>query len=314
MRALKYALGEALLSLWRARSSALFSIVTIAATLLIFGGFLLLAANLEPLVEGWSAAAELSVYLGEEVSDTERSAIDQMLVESEAVAAREYVSRAEALARFTREFDDLSGALSGFDDNSFPASFEVRLQTSEVETTAIDDLAARLREADGVADVRYDRVWLERLTAAATLLRAVTLGFAVVLLVGAALTVSNVVRLAFYGRRDEIEIMRLVGAPAMYIRGPFLVEGILQGGLGAGLAIATLWMAFLVARDRYGELVVEVLGLGDLQFLSARLGVLLLVGGMGVGCLGGLIATWGDPSRGTRAPRRETAAGQRVDT
>ena len=306
MRALKYALGEALLSLWRSRSSAIFSIATIAATLLIFGGFLLLTSNLEPLVESWSAAAEMSVYLGDEVSETARGDIDAMLVASEVVEAREYVSQVEALARFTREFDDLSGALGGFDDNPFPASFEVRLRTRDVETAAIDDLAARLRDADGVDDVRYDRVWLERLTAAATLLRAVTLGFAVVLLVGAALTASNVVRLAFYARRDEIEIMRLVGAPGTFIRGPFLVEGILQGGLGASLAVATLWMAFLFARDRYGALVVEVLGLGDLQFLPVRLAALLLVGGMGVGCLGGLIATWGDPSSAAKAPRRES--------
>ena len=306
MRALKYALGEALISLWRSRSSGIFSIATIAATLLIFGGFLLIASNLEPLVESWSAAAELSVYLTDEVSDGERTEIEALLVASDLVDAREYVSRAEALARFSREFSDLNAALGGDEENPFPASFEVRLRAGVDETAAVDALADRLRQTAGVDDIRYDRVWLERLSAAATLLRAVIIGFAAVLLAGAALTVSNVVRLAFYARRDEIEIMRLVGAPAAYLHGPFLAEGVVQGGLGAGLALGILWIAFAFARDRYGDLVTGVLGLGELVFLPGRYAWLIVGGGMVVGCLGGLIATWRDPGRGAR-PRRTTS-------
>lgn len=296
MRALKYAVGEALLSLWRGKRSALFSVATIAATLLIFGGFLTVSANLEPLIASWNAAAELSVYLTDEITEAQRSAIEQRLVSSDVVASREYVSKAEALDRFSSDFKDLSGALTGFEDNPFPASFEVRLRTEGVEADAVDALASALAESEGVQDVRYDRVWLERLAAAATLLRALVVAFAGVLLIGVSLTVSNVVRLAFYARRDEIEIMRLVGAPAVYLRGPFLVEGIVQGGVGASLALALLWAGFVYARDRYSEMIVGVLGLGPLQFLAPTVTLLLLTGGMLVGCLGGLIATWGEVS------------------
>ena len=139
-------------------------------------------------------------------------------------------------------------------------------------------------------------MWLERLAAAATLLRALVVAFALVLLVGVSLTVSNVVRLAFFARRNEIEIIRLVGAPGIYIRGPFLVEGIIQGGIGAGLALAVLWLGFVYAQERYGALIVGVLGFGEMQFLSPRMLLMLVIGGMSVGSLGGLIATWGDVS------------------
>ncbi len=236
------------------------------------------------------------MYLTEDVTEAQRAAIDARVVASDTVASREYVSKAEALDRFTGEFDDLSGAFVGFDENPFPASFEVRLHTDGVDTAAIDALAASLTDTDGVADVRYDRVWLERLAAAATLLRALVVAFALVLLVGVSLTVSNVVRLAFFARRNEIEIMRLVGAPGIYIRGPFLVEGIIQGGIGAGLALAVLWLGFVYAQERYGALIVGVLGLGEMRFLSPRMLLMLVLGGMSVGSFGGLIASWGDVS------------------
>ena len=92
----------------------------------------------------------------------------------------------------------------------------------------------------GVADVRYDRQWLDRLLSAIAIIRGVGLVLGAVLTIAAALTVANVVRLALYARRDEIEIMQLVGAPQAYIRGPFVMEGVLQGGIGALLALAAL--------------------------------------------------------------------------
>jgi cell division transport system permease protein len=111
--------------------------------------------------------------------------------------------------------------------------------------------------------------------------------------VAAALTVANVVRLAAWARRDEIEIMQLVGAPLAYIRGPFVLEGVLQGGMGAVLALMLLWIAFVLAKARYGRLVADALGLGSVTFLPAELWLLLVLGGMLLGCIGGLIVARG---------------------
>ena len=91
------------------------------------------------------------------------------------------------------------------------------------------------------------------------------------LAVAAALTVANVVRLAAYARRDEIEIMQLVGAPFAFIRGPFVAEGVLQGGAGALVAIVLLWAIFLVGRAWYGQLALEGLGLDDAHVSAGRL-------------------------------------------
>jgi cell division transport system permease protein len=107
--------------------------------------------------------------------------------------------------------------------------------------------------------------------------------------------VANVVRLALYGRQDEIAIMQLVGAPQIYIRGPFVMEGVLQGGIGAAAALILLGAVFLAARGRFLVPLASALNLSSIRFLSPQLAVLLVAGGMGVGCVGGLVAAR-DPS------------------
>jgi cell division transport system permease protein len=144
----------------------------------------------------------------------------------------------------------------------------------------------------GVADVRYDRQWLTRVLSAINVIRGVGLILGSVLTVAAALTVANVVRLALYARRDELEIMDLVGAPQAFVRGPFVMEGVLQGGIGALLALIALAVAFLALRASYLVPLASVLNMSSIHFLPAGLCLLLVVGGMGVGCLGGLVAAW----------------------
>ena len=112
-----------------------------------------------------------------------------------------------------------------------------------------------------------------------------------ILFLAAALTVATVVRLALHARRDEIEIMQLVGAPTAYIRGPFVMEGVLQGGIGATVALVLLLITFLALRGRYLTPLAAAINLSSVRFLSPGLCLVLLVGGMLVGCLGGLVAS-----------------------
>jgi len=140
-----------------------------------------------------------------------------------------------------------------------------------------------------VADVRYDRRWLTRLNALVRFVRGIGLVIIGMLAVASALTVANVVRLAASARQDEIHIMQLVGAPFAYVRGPFVVEGILQGGAGALVAVLLLWGLFSAARMRYGQVMAEVLGGSALTFLSPVFWAIIVGGGMLLGCIGGLV-------------------------
>ena len=292
MRAFRYSIEEAGASLWRGRQSGLLSTGTIALALFVLGGFLLVTANLELLAGQWSNAAEMSVYLRDDVTPDERAAVERLLAPGQAVAAREYVSKIEALTRFRRTFGNLSTAVDGLGDNPLPASYEVRLAGGPAARDAVDALASKLREMPGVADVRYDRQWLDRLLGLVAIIRGIGLLLGTVMTLAAALTVANVVRLALYARRDELDIMELVGAPQAYIRGPFVMEGVLQGGTGGMVALAALGAGFLLLRARYLVPLASAINLNAIRFLSLELCLILVLGGMVVGCLGGLVATW----------------------
>jgi cell division transport system permease protein len=317
MHAIRYAFDEALASLWRGRRSGILSMATIAVALFVLGGFLLATSNLERLGSEWSRAAEMSVYVDDGATAAEKTGIEGLLGPStpgtsgtsgtlgtpgtsgtsgtpgslgSIVGSYEFVSKPEALKRFKQTFADLAATVDSLGNNPLPASYEVRLRPSAQASDDVESLAERLRKAPGVTDVRYDRQWLDRLLSAVNVVRVVGLVLGVVLTVAAALTVANVVRLALYARQDEIEIMHLVGAPNVYVRGPCVMEGVLQGGLGALAALATLAVVFLAVRSRYLMPVASALNLSSVRFLPLELCVMLLVGGMLVGCLGGIVA------------------------
>ena len=215
-----------------------------------------------------------------------------MLAPSNLVAAHEYVSMPDALALFKQSFCDLAAAVDGVGGNPLPASLEVRLRPGPGVSSRVDEFAGRVQQMPGVADVRYDRQWLTRVLSAINVIRGVGFVLGSVLTIAAALTVANVVRLALYARRDELDIMNLVGAPQAYVRGPFVMEGVLQGGIGGLVALLALAAAFFALRARYLVPLASALNVSSIHFLPLELCLLLVAGGMAVGCLGGLVAAW----------------------
>jgi cell division transport system permease protein len=287
--ALRYFVNEALLSLWRGRRASSLAILTIAIGLFVLGVFLVLTLNLQRLVERWSSAAEFSIYLQDAASPAEREAVTRAIRAHNGVAGVDFVSKPEALNRFTRDFPDLAAAARTSPSNPFPASLEVKLRSAAVDAAGLERLARTLARMPGVTDVRYDRRWLERLAATATAVRWTGLALSAVLILAAAFTITNVVRLALFARRGEIEIMELVGAPLSFIRGPFICEGILQGAAGGVAALIVLRIAFSASRGSLDTLA-QLAGADAAAFLPVSTIALLLAGGAAVGCVGSLMA------------------------
>lgn len=290
MRALRYALDEAVASLWRGWQSSLLSTGTIAVALAVLGGFLLVTSNLERLADEWSRTAGMSVYLSDEATDADRQAVERLLAPGAVVEGFAYVSKAEALSRFRQTFADLTPTIESLERNPLPASYDVRLRAGGGSPDGLETLADLLRRTSGVTDVRYDRQWLDRLLDAVSVIRLVGLVLGAVLILAAALTIATVVRLSLQARRDELDIMHLVGAPPTFVQGPFVMEGALQGGIGAAVALVMLGLAFLAIRRPYLAPLAEALNLSAVRFLPPGRCLLLLVGGVVVGCLGGLVA------------------------
>jgi len=289
MRALKYFYDEATASLWRGVKTAIIATATITVAFLVLGGFLILTSNMERLFTRWQDAAEFSVYLSDTASPEQRAAIGKTLRDSPVVAALEVVSKEDALRRFKQNFGVLAEAAGDLTANPLPGSVEVRLRPN-ANPIDVASLAEKAEGLAGVADVRYDRQWIQRLMYAVDIVRAGGFVLAALLVFAAALTVASVVRLALFARREEIHIMQLVGAPIAYIRGPFIVEGLIQGGLGAIAALIVLWVAFLTVRSRADTWLAGAIEPASVVFLSLPIVAALLAAGAAVGALGGFIA------------------------
>jgi cell division transport system permease protein len=290
MRALDYAFRQGWSSLWRSRGSSLFAIAAIAIAMIVLGALLLITWNAQRMLSEWTSAAEFSVYLRDDATSEQRGAIESAIDGSGAAGGRAYVSKAQALARFRTEFADLATLTEGFEGNPFPASVEVEVRPEAEADGRAEALVRQLAVMPGVADVRYDREWLARVGAGLDTIRRAGFVLALLMALAAASTVAAVVRLGLYARRDEIEIMELVGAPSTYIRGPFVAEGLLQGGLGAIAAITVLWLGFVAAGAWWGADIRAALDGASLQFLPVRFSSYLVAGGMAVGSAGGWVA------------------------
>lgn len=288
LRALVYFLEEALTSLLRSRLISVLSIGTIGVSLFVLGAFLTVASNLNAVVARWTQKVQLTAYLRDGVDPRARELLEVRLRDDPAVASFAAVSRDEALARFKALFRDLRTLPDDLGENPFPESLEITLKPERQSADEVRRLAADLQAAPGVEEVQYDLLWIQRLATAVRLVRGLGGVLGGILALAGVFTISNVIRLTVYARQDELDIMRLVGATQAYVRGPFVVEGMLQGGLGGLLSVGLLWLAFrvfavdaLAASDLLGRAAVT---------LPPDICLAIVVGGMGVGVIGSLMS------------------------
>jgi cell division transport system permease protein len=288
LRALAYFLEEALTSLWRSRLINALSVGTMAVSLFVLGAFLTVASNLNEVVTRWTRKVQVTFYLEDRIEERIRTILLDRLKSDPAVDSVELVSRAQALERFRELFRDLRALPEDLGDNPFPASLEVTLKADHQSPAEVQRLVGDFEHAPGVEEVQYDLLWIERLSTAVRLVRGLGALLGGILVLAGIFTISNVIRLTVYARQDELDIMRLVGATRAYVKGPFVMEGMIQGGLGGALSVGMLWVAFRVfARDAVAAS--DLLG-RTVLFLPAEVCLLIVAGGMAVGILGSLIS------------------------
>lgn len=287
-RALAYFFEEAVTSLWRSRLMNALSVGTIAVSLFVLGAFLAVAGSLNEVVHRWTQKVQVIFYLEDGIEGRVRDSLENRLREDPAVAAVERVGRQQALERFRGLFHDLRSLPDDLGENPFPASLEVALRPGHQSPAEVERLVHAFEKAPGVQEVQYDLLWVERLATGARLVRGVGAFLGGVLVLAGVFTISNVIRLTVYAREDELDIMRLVGATQAYVKGPFVVEGMIQGGLGGLLSDGLLWLAvrWLVRDLAAGS---DLLGRAPIG-LPSGLPAMLVLGGMAVGVVGSLVS------------------------
>jgi cell division transport system permease protein len=247
--AISYFVREALRRLWISKRTSFVAIAMIAMSLLILGAFLLISDNLERAVERWQGTSRVTIYFTADVTPQQIQAVDAWLGVHGELARRNFVTKEQALVRFRSYFNDLQDVVSQLDENPFPPSFEVEVAPALAQSGALAPQLTQLRALSGVDEVQFDWEWIARLRRLVSLINIAGFIAGGILAIAAAFTIANVIRLTMMLYREEIEIMRLVGATERIIRGPFIIEGILQGILGGIVAVLLLFGLFTAARS-----------------------------------------------------------------
>jgi len=267
LQALAYFLREAAVGLARSVRVSLLAILTIAVSLFLSGALLLVSENLARTVREWRAEARFVVYLARDVDAPGRAELGTALEHGRWTERLEEVTPEMARQRFEHAFPSLAELVAERGEEALPFSFEAVLKTiPPTEMSEFDAWVVELRGRPGVAMVDADQDWISQIETLLSLIRGLGFALAAILLGASVFTIASVVRLTSFLYREEIAVMRLVGATEFYIRGPFYFEGILQGLLGGLLAAGALGAVFLTIAPRVASSLVA--GALAARFLS----------------------------------------------
>lgn len=272
--------------LWVAPLGTLLTALVVGLTLALPAGLHLLVDNLRLAAGGLNQTRAITLFLNDAVSPLEGDALAQQWAIRETIASADYVSRAAALQEF-RARTGLSEVLDALGENPLPASILV-VPAASLDDAGLKTLAADLKADPKVAELRLDGIWTARLTATLSALGrlgqllGLALGLAVVIAVG------NTIRLDIEARREEIAVMKLIGAPPAFIRRPFLYAGLWYGLAGGLLAVMAVQIALLAMSGPVLKLVELYEGSFALRGPTLRDGFVLL----GAGVLLGLAGAW----------------------
>ena len=241
-----YSLGEAIAAFRRAPLLAVVSVIAICLSLFVVGLFVLTAFNVRRAIEDIEERVEVVAYLHDDVTEEQvRVAQEELLLLPEVLDTR-FVSKTEALATAVQELEEFREVFTDLEVNPLPSSLELRLQPGGHSAEAVERIAQRLMSYGFVEDVEYGREWIGKIVSLRRIAGGATAVIGGAFAAVAAIIIATAVRIAVFARREEISIMRLVGATNGFIRRPFLLEGLMAGLLGGALAVVLSYLAFLL--------------------------------------------------------------------
>ncbi len=267
---------------WRLHALSMFSV---AVAFVCLAAALLLVVNVGQVRSRWAESGRASVYLRNNATAEQISAIEQALKASEGVRSVRVVTSEQARKELLGLTND--PVLDALPSEAFPASIEVAVE-SAIAAERLSKLASQLGALPAVESVETYGAWSERLASLLTGGVSASLLLAGVVLAAVISVVSSTIRLSLQRRRIEVEVMKLVGATDSYVRRPFVVEGAAQGGLGALFAVLLLGVLFVIVQSHFDSSLATLLGVAPV-FLPWS----VVLGLVAAGALLGAVAAYG---------------------
>jgi cell division transport system permease protein len=285
-------------SLWELLWNHVLTSGTMATSLFVFGVFILIQENIQHMLKGWGDHIQINTYLDKDIGTDQVQGIMESIRALPGVDQARHISREQAWNDFRTALGAQSAVLEGLPRDVLPASFEITVKPAYRDPPQVEELAIRLGKIDGIATVEYPQQWVDRLNLFVLAVQWTKWALSGVLFTATFFIVGSTVRLALLARKEEIEIMQFVGASEELIQAPFVVEGMLQGCIGAVFALLCLWLFYLFLHEYF---VPELALLGpsmQIRFLDpASITMIVMIGWLlgGVGSLFSLrrfLRTW----------------------
>ncbi|MFH1980933.1 MAG: permease-like cell division protein FtsX [Pseudomonadota bacterium] len=260
------------------------TIFTIAMAVLVIGAFALFILNTSILMQSWKKGVRIMAYIQ---ADTDPATLGDVQKQIEAlygVKAVAFISKAEALQRLKSQMKRQSALFDNLEDNPLPDAFEVRMADTPQDVEKVEELARNLARISAVSDVEYGQRWIGRFSNIIRLFTLMAYALGALFFIAAVFFVANTIRLVIYSRREEIEIMRLVGAEDVFIKTPFYIEAMLQGLIGGVIGIAALFVSHVAISLKVADTTMPAVV--ALQFLPAAAFAVILATSVAVGWMG----------------------------
>ncbi|MBV52369.1 MAG: hypothetical protein CMH77_07765 [Nitrospinae bacterium] len=268
----------------------LMSVATITIAFTIQGLFFLVFVNLNTLLSTWGKQVQLIVYLDDDISKGRMNSLEETFKSNKEVDSISYISRDEAWKGFKNTFYEKSGFVTDLDFNPLPASYNLKFRDGPERLNNIRELADSLKEYKGIESLEYGEKWISRFEKFMIILRVFILVVGAILCVGLILIISNTIKLSIYSRQDEIDLMLLLGATHRFIKTPLLLEGLVQGVIGVGLALGIVKLIHVYMRFQFQGSLESIFRGVDLQFLGQPLLWAMILVSIFIGWVGSLLS------------------------
>jgi len=262
----------------------LVTIITISLSILITSAFILFFINTSEIINSWQKGLRIMAYLKPGVSNTDLAYLKQAVQSLDGVESLRYIPKAEALSQLKIQMEHQSSLLENLTENPLPDSIEIRMTADIGSWHRIASLAGQIEMLTPVAEVEYGQRWIGRFIHLFNLFRLAGYAMGTLFFIAVIFIVANTIRLVIYSRREEVEIMRLVGATDNFIKIPFYFEGLIQGALGAVIGLGMLYLSFFFISANVEQEFMP--GLFRLKFIPPTILGEILAGSMLVGWLG----------------------------
>ncbi len=281
-----YLIGEGFRNIFTHGFMSFASVTIIIACLIVMGSFTLLDININQIIEDIGNQNQILAYVDESMTAQEATAQIQTKLESlDNVASVSFVSRAEARKTFLEKYDE--SYMEGLDEEVFRHRFVIQL----VDLSKMDDTTAAIEGVDGIVKVNAPTAFADKFISVRNVVSIVSLVLIAILGFVSLFIMSNTIKLATYGRREEIAIMKMVGASNSFIRCPFVVEGLVLGMVGGGLAFLAQWGLYKALETKVeSSLAISYINIVPFTQVWAIVLVAFLAVGVLVGAVGGVIA------------------------